>query len=155
MKIEIEFKNIEEHKLNKLYDWCDSLRIALISNKAQNKDYVLFRNGEDAFLLAHGSEDGRIQLKNQLYTPQQVVQALAPLAKKQGINFVYSLCCFGGIQSPVEYDGVTLKSFHPSRNEVEVLPLMDNISFLFDVTEEEFKNWEIPSSENYKIYIYK
>ena len=155
MKIEIEFLSIAENKLEKLYNWCDSLRIALISNKAQNKDYVLFRNGEDAFLLAHGSEDGRIQLKNQLYTPQQVVQALAPLAKKQGINFVYSLCCFGGIQSPVEYDGVTLKSFHPSRKEVEVLPLMDNISFVFDVSEEEFKNWKLPSSENYKIYIYK
>ena len=155
MKIEIEFKNIEEHKLNKLYDWCNSLRIALISNKAQNKDYVLFKNGEDAFLLAHGSKDGKIQLKNQLYFPQQVVQALAPLAKKQGINKIYSLCCFGGIQSPVKYDGVTLQSFHPSRKEVEVLPLLDNISFVFDVSEEEFENWKLPSSENYKIYIYK
>ena len=155
MKIEIEFLAIRENKLDKIYNWCDSLRIALISQKEQDKDYVLFKNGEDAFLLAHGSKDGRIQLKNQLYFPQQVVQALAPMAKKQGINTIYSLCCFGGIQSPVEYDGVILQSFHPSRKEVEVLPLMDNISFVFDVSEEEFENWEIPSSENYKIYIYK
>ena len=126
MKIEIEFKNIEEHKLNKLYDWCDSLRIALISNKAQNKDYVLFRNGEDAFLLAHGSEEGNIQIKNKIYSPQQVIKSLAPFAKEQGINTIYSLCCFGGIQSPVKYDGVTLKSFHPSRKKVHVCPLMDN-----------------------------
>ena len=155
MKVEIEFTKIIENKLEQLYHWCDSLRIALISQKAQNKDYVLFRNGEDAFLLAHGSEEGMIQLKNKLYTPAQVVQALAPLAQKQGINKIYSLCCFGGLQPTIEYDGVILQSFHPSRKEVEVLPLMDNISFLFDVTEEEFKHWEIPSSENYKIYIYK
>ena len=155
MKIEIEFTRVVENKLEQLYHWCDSLRIALISNKAQNKDYVLFRNGEDAFLLAHGSEEGMIQLKNKLYTPAQVVQALAPLAQKQGINKIYSLCCFGGLQPTVEYDGVILQSFHPSRKEVEVLPLMDNISFVFDVSEEEFENWEIPSSENYKIYIYK
>ena len=155
MKVEIEFTNVTDKKLQAIYNWCDSLRVALISHKEQDKDYVLFKNGEKAFLLAHGSEEGMIQLKNKLYTPAQVVQALAPLAKKQGINFVYSLCCFGGIQSPVEYDGVTLKSFHPSRKEVEVLPLMDNISFVFDVSEEEFENWEIPSSNDYKIYIYK
>lgn len=155
MKIEIEFTRVVENKLEQLYNWCDSLRIALISKKEQDKDYVLFRNGEDAFLLAHGSEEGMIQLKNKLYTPAQVVQALAPLAQKQGINKIYSLCCFGGLQPTVEYDGVTLKSFHPSRKEVEVLPLMDNISFVFDVSEEEFENWEIPSSDNYKIYIYK
>ena len=155
MKIEIEFTRVVENKLEQLYHWCDSLRIALISNKAQNKDYVLFRNGEDAFLLAHGSEEGMIQLKNKLYTPAQVVQALAPLAQKQGINKIYSLCCFGGLQPTVEYDGVILQPFHPSRKELEVLPLMDNISFVFDVSEEEFENWEIPSSENYKIYIYK
>ena len=154
-KIEIEFTNVTENKLQQLNNWCDSLRIALISQKEQNKDYVLFKNGEDAFLLAHGSEDGRIQLKNQLYFPQQVVQALAPLAKEQGINKIYSLCCFGGVQPTVEYDGVTLQSFHPSRKEVEVLPLMDNISFVFDVTEEDFKNWEIPNLKNYKIYIYQ
>ena len=127
----------------------------MISQKEQDKDYVLFKNGEEAFLLAHGSEEGMIQLKNKLYTPQQVVQALAPLAKKQGINKIYSLCCFGGVQPTVEYDGVTLQSFHPSRKEVEVLPLMDDISFVFDVTEEEFENWKLPSSEDYKIYIYK
>ena len=155
MKIEIEFLSISENKLEKLYNWCDSLRVALISQKEQDKDYVLFKNGEEAFLLAHGSEEGRIQLKNKLYTPQQVVQALAPLAKKQGINKIYSLCCFGGVQPTVEYDGVTLQSFHPSRKEVEVLPLMDDISFVFDVTEEEFENWKLPSSEDYKIYIYK
>ena len=155
MKIEIEFLSISENKLEKLYNWCDSLRVALISQKEQDKDYVLFKNGEEAFLLAHGSEEGMIQLKNKLYTPQQVVQALAPLAKKQGINKIYSLCCFGGVQPTVEYDGVTLQSFHPSRKEVEVLPLMDDISFGFDVTEEEFENWKLPSSEDYKIYIYK
>lgn len=155
MKIEIEFLSISENKLEKLYNWCDSLRVALISQKEQDKDYVLFKNGEEAFLLAHGSEEGMIQLKNKLYTPQQVVQALAPLAKKQGINKIYSLCCFGGVQPTVEYDGVTLQSFHPSRKEVEVLPLMDDISFVFDVTEEEFENWKLPSSEDYKIYIYK
>ena len=155
MKIEIEFLSISENKLEKLYNWCNSLRVALISQKEQDKDYVLFKNGEEAFLLAHGSEEGMIQLKNKLYTPQQVVQALAPLAKKQGINKIYSLCCFGGVQPTVEYDGVTLQSFHPSRKEVEVLPLMDDISFVFDVTEEEFENWKLPSSEDYKIYIYK
>ena len=155
MKIEIEFTNVTENKLQKLYNWCDSLRVASINNTIQKTDYVLFKNGEDSFLLAHGSEDGRIQLKNQLYTPQQVVQALAPLAQKQQIKTIYSLCCFGGVQPTVTAEGVTLKSFHPSRKEVEVLPLMDNISFVFDVSEEEFENWEIPSSENYKIYIYK
>ena len=155
MKIEIEFLSISENKLEKLYNWCDSLRVALISQKEQDKDYVLFKNGEEAFLLAHGSEEGMIQLKNKLYTPQQVVQALAPLAKKQGINKIYSLCCFGGVQPTVEYDGTTLQSFHPSKKKVEVLPLMDDISFVFDVTEEEFENWKLPSSDDYKIYIYK
>ena len=155
MKIEIEFINVTENKLEQLNNWCDSLRVASINNTIQKTDYVLFKNGEDAFLLAHGSKDGRIQLKNQLYFPQQVVQALAPLAKKQGINKIYSLCCYGGVQTPVEYEGVTLKSFHPSRKEVEVLPLLDNISFVFDVSEQELENWEIPSSENYKIYLYK
>lgn len=155
MKIEIEFTRVVENKLEQLYHWCDSLRIALISQKEQDKDYVLFKNGEDAFLLAHGSEDGRIQLKNKLYTPEQVVQGLAPLAKKQGINKIYSLCCFGGLQPTVEYDGVILQSFHPSRKEVEVCPLMDNISFIFDVTSEEFENWEIPNLKNYKIYRYQ
>ena len=112
-------------------------------------------DGKTAFLLAHGSEDGFIQLKNKLYKPQQVVQAFAPLAKKQGIKTIYSLCCYGGVQPTVEAEGVTLTSFHPSRKEVEVLPLMENISFMFDVTEEELENWELPSSDDYKIYIYK
>ena len=155
MKIEIEFINVTEKKLQKIYNWCDSLRVASINNTIQKTDYVLFKNGEDSFLLAHGSEDGMIQLKNKLYTPAQVVQALAPLAQKQGIKQIYSLCCYGGIQPPVEYDGVTLKSFHPSRKKVQICPLMDNISFIFDVTSEEFENWEIPSSNDYKIYIYK
>ena len=56
MKIEIEFLSI--------------------SDKEQDKDYVLFKNGEEAFLLAHGSEEGTIQLKNKLYTPQQVAHLL-------------------------------------------------------------------------------
>ena len=155
MRVEIEFLAIREEKIEQINNWCNSLRIALIANKIQEKDYVLFLNGKTAFLLAHGSEDGFIQLKNKLYKPQQVVQAFAPLAKKQGIKTIYSLCCYGGVQPTVEAEGVTLTSFHPSRKEVEVLPLMENISFMFDVTEEELENWELPSSDDYKIYIYK
>ena len=155
MRVEIEFLAIREEKLEQIHNWCDSLRIALVANKIQEKDYVLFLNGKTAFLLAHGSKDGFIQLKNKLYKPEQVVQAFAPLAKKQGISTIYSICCYGGVQPTVEAEGVTLTSFHPSRKEVEVLPLMENISFMFDVTEEEFMNWELPSSDDYKIYIYK
>lgn len=155
MKVEIEFLAVQEKKLEQLNSWCNSLRVASIKNIPQEKDYVLFKNGETAFVLAHGSEDGFIQIKNKLYKPEQVVQAFAPLAKKQGIKTIYSLCCYGGVQPTVEAEGVTLTSFHPSRKEVEVLPLMENISFMFDVTEEELENWELPSSDDYKIYIYK
>ena len=155
MKIEIEFTNVTEKKLQKLNNWCDSLRVASINNTIQKTDYVLFKNGEDAFLLAHGSEEGNIQIKNKIYSPQQVIKSLAPFAKEQGINTIYSRCCYGGVQPTVTSDGVTLKSFHPSRKKVHVCPLMDNISFIFDVTEEEFKNWEIPNLKNYKIYIYQ
>ena len=140
MRVEIEFLAIREEKLEQINDWCNSLKITLMSGHPQEKDYVLFKNGETAFVLAHGSEDGFIQLKNKLYKPEQVVQAFAPIAKKQGISTIYSLCCYGGVQPTVEAEGVTLTSFHPSRKEVEVLPLMENISFMFDVTEEEFMN---------------
>ena len=102
MKIIIDFLGISEKKQEKIsrFNWETRLVSSGLKEK-MSKDYVLFTNGQYAFLLAHGSKEGYIQIKGSLYTPQTVCNWLASLAKKQNINHIYTISCFGGKQDSV------------------------------------------------------
>lgn len=158
MKIFIDFLGISEEKQEKISRFNRETRLVSSGLKEKmSKDYVLFTNGQYAFLLAHGSKEGYIQIKGSLYTPQAVCNWLAPLTKKQGINHVYTISCFGGKQASVECDGVLMESFHPSIEEVTLMELLDGPSFVFDVTKDELNSWtllnQINNSQDFEVFI--
>ena len=158
MKIIIDFLGISEEKQEKISRFNRETRLVSSGLKEKmSKDYVLFTNGQYAFLLAHGSKEGYIQIKGSLYTPQTVCNWLASLAKKQNINHIYTISCFGGKQDSVECDGVKMSSFHPSTKEVSAMELFDGFEFVFDVTEDELKKWnlinQINSDKDFEVFV--
>ena len=158
MKIIIDFLGINPKKQEKISKFHQETKLVSWGVKdSMSKDYVLFVNGQYAFILAHGSEDGGIQINGNLYTPQSVINWLSPIAKKQGINHVYTISCFGGKQDSVECDGVKMSSFHTSTKEVSAMELFDGFEFVFDVTEDELKRWtlieQINSDKDFEVFI--
>ena len=158
MKMIIDFLGINEKKQEEISRFNRETGLVSFGLKEKmSKDYVLFTNGQYAFLLAHGSEDGGIQIEGELYTSQAVCNWLAPIAKKQGIEHIYTISCFGGKQSPVECDGVKLSSFHPSTKKVTFTELFEGFEFVFDVTENELNNWnfivQINDSKDFEVFI--
>ena len=158
MKIIVDFLGISEEKQEKISRFNRETSLVSSGLKTKmSKDYVLFTNGQYAFLLAHGSKEGYIQIKGSLYTPQIVCNWLSPIAKKQGINHIYTISCFGGKQDSVECDGVKMSSFHTSTKEVSAMELFDGFEFVFDVTEDELKRWtlieQINSDKDFEIFI--
>ena len=158
MKIIIAFLGINPKNQEKISKFHQETKLVSWGLKdSMSKDYVLFVNGQYAFILAHGSEDGGIQIKGNVYTSQAVINWLAPLAKKQGINHVYTISCFGGKQDSVECDGVKMSSFHPSTKEVSAMELFDGFEFVFDVTEDELNSWtllnQINNSQDFEVLI--
>ena len=158
MKIIIDFLGINPKNQEKISKFHQETKLVSWGVKdSMSKDYVLFVNGQYAFILAHGSEDGGIQIKGNVYTSQAVINWLAHLAKKQGINNVYTISCFGGKQDSVECDGVKMSSFHPSTKEVSAMELFDGFEFVFDVTEDELNSWtllnQINNSQDFEVLI--
>lgn len=158
MKIFVDFLGISEQKQEQISRFNRETRFVSCGLKdTMHKDYVLFTNGQYAFLLAHGSKEGYIQIKGSLYTPQAVCDWLAPLAKKQDIKQIYTISCFGGKQASVECNGVSMESFHPSTKEVSAMELFDGFEFVFDVTEDELNSWtllnQINNSQDFEVLI--
>lgn len=157
MKISIDFLGITEKKQEQIFRFNRETRFVSCGlTDIVSKDYVIFTNGQYAFLLAHGSKEGYIQIKGSLYTPQAVCDWLAPLAKKQDIKQIYTISCFGGKQASVECNGFSMESFHPSIEEVTLMELIDGVSFVFDITEEELNSWtlltKINQSKDFEIF---
>ena len=158
MKIFVDFLGINPKNQEKISKFHQETKMVSWGVKdSMSKDYVLFVNGQYAFILAHGSEDGGIQIKGKVYSPESVIQWLAPLAKKQGINQIYTISCFGGKQDSVECDGVKMSSFHPSTKEVSAMELFDGFEFVFDVTEDELNSWtllnQINSDKDFEVFV--
>lgn len=90
----------------------------------QTRDAVVFRPSDNKepdtmFLLAHGSKDGRVELKGHLYSLEDALKALLLKGiKDYGITTVYTICCHGGIQESATVDGVTIQSMHTSTDVI-------------------------------------
>lgn len=87
-------------------------RIAFFAEKGSiTKDTI--------FMIAHGSENGLIQLGNTYYTPEAVLRGLIQDGiVDRRITKVYTVCCHGGSQSTVTIDWCTMESYHTSLDDV-------------------------------------
>lgn len=88
------------------------------------------------FALAHGNKDGLIDVKGHTMCPslflKEAVQQLKLVDK--GIDIVYTLSCYGGLQKQSTFMGVEIKSCHPSIQEIQVraMPLLEG--YVVEVT---------------------
>lgn len=88
--------------------------------------YLAFRLADDVepttlFLNAHGNEQGQMNIGGHLLDTEQVLRTLISNTgiKDLGITHVLTLSCHGGYQKEVTIDGITIKSFHNSKLEID------------------------------------
>ena len=93
----------------------------LDSNK---RDYVTFavdNNGERVlFFLAHGTSEGKISLRKADVTLEQLAYGIVNKIKAidSTVKTVYTISCYGGLQTGCVVDGITFKSMHDSKEEI-------------------------------------
>ena len=88
------------------------------------------------FVLAHGNENGEIDVHGFLCTPNQFLKkAVDELnVKDKGIEIVYTISCHGGTQESCSYKGVEIKSIHSSKQKIEAraMGLIDG-DYIFEI----------------------
>jgi hypothetical protein len=88
------------------------------------------------FVLAHGSEEGLIDVRGHLCTPEAFLRhAVESLdVKAKGIDTIYTISCYGGLQKNASYEGVTIQSCHAHLGEIHcrVMALLDG--FVLEVS---------------------
>jgi len=99
------------------------------------KDHCFFKIigvDETLFILAHGTEDGQLQINNTILSIEQVLNSIINKAKRNNITEVYTISCFGGAQPSLEIDGITIKSIHGNKTEIDtnVMATLDDEFFI-------------------------
>lgn len=87
---------------------------------------VLFRTAKEGhddilFVLAHGSKDGGILINGHLVDFECLYKALEYKGVfDKGIRKVSVICCYGAYQKNYYYNGIEVKAFIPSKQEIYI-----------------------------------
>lgn len=85
------------------------------------------------FIIAHGTPDGDMHIFNQYLTNMDILSSFYRNGlRKEEIEQIYTISCFGGLQQKVEMNGIKMNSIHDEKQE---------IFFRFKSTSIEDKYW--------------
>lgn len=121
-------------------------------NNLDKKNYFLFGKNEDAFLVAHGTTDGRIKINNDFLSTKDTLKKFLPLLEKKGINRLYTICCHGGVQEPITIQEKTIQSLHPCIDKVSIAIDEMGVEVAFESCVQEMKKISLPKTSDWEVY---